>query len=341
VLNEAPGFWWAPSGWQAYGLWPLSKLYGFAAARRMRKAARIRAEAPVLCIGNFTVGGSGKTPTAIAFARQATARGLKPGILSRGHGGSLKTPRIVDAERDSADVVGDEPLLLASHATVAVSPDRAAAAKLLIGRGCDFLIMDDGLQSGRIHIDYALAIVDTRYGIGNGRVIPGGPLRAPLHEQMRHITALLTMGDGRAADPVVRMAARAGKPVFEASVRTSNSDSLRGRRFLAFAGIGHPDRFFDAVSATGGTVVDKRSFGDHHKFRSEELAELETTAHKGGLDMITTAKDAVRLRHGDVPPIFRSKLKVLEIEAVFDDPDVPSAIIDLTIAAYRTRRLTK
>lgn len=341
MLNEAPAFWWQPAGWQALSLWPISKVYGLVAAWRMHNGARVRVESPVLCIGNFTVGGTGKTPTAIAFADDAKARGLTPGILSRGHGGSLVTPKIVDAERDAADVVGDEPLLLAGHAMVAVSRDRAAAAKLLIGRGCDFLIMDDGLQSGRIHIDYALAIVDARYGIGNGRTIPGGPVRAPLVEQLRHVTGLLVMGQGSAADGVVRKAARAGKPVFEAQVRTRNSDGLRGRRFLAFAGIGHPERFFDAVTAAGGQIVLKQSFGDHHGFRQEELSEMEETAHKMGLELITTAKDAARLRHGNVPPIFRSKLRVLEIETAFDDPGAPSAIIDQTIAAYRVRKLGK
>jgi len=341
VLNDAPEFWWRPAGWQAHSLWPISKIYALAAAQRMDKAVRARVEAPVLCIGNFTVGGVGKTPTAIAFAEQAKALGLVPGILSRGHGGSLKIPKIVDVERDSADVVGDEPLLLASHAAVAVSPDRAAAARLLIGRGCDFLIMDDGLQSGRIHIDYALAVVDARHGVGNGHVIPAGPLRAALSVQMNHVTAVLTMGQGRAADGVVRRASRAGKRIFEAHVQPRDNGSLRGKRFLAFAGIGHPERFFDAVAAVGGQVVLKRSFGDHHRFQPRELAELETTADKSGLDLITTAKDAVRLRHGNVSPIFRAKLKVLEIETVFDDPGAPAAIVNQTIASYRTRRLAK
>jgi tetraacyldisaccharide 4'-kinase len=341
MLNQAPAFWWRKPGWQASILAPISKIYGFLAARRMRGADRARVDAPVLCVGNFTVGGTGKTPTVIAFAEQAKALGLSPGILSRGHGGALKEPKIVDAERDGADLVGDEPLLLAAHAPVAVSPDRAAAAKLLIGRGCDFLIMDDGLQSGRIYIDYAVAVVDARHGAGNGHVIPSGPLRAALSTQMDHVAAVLTMGQGRSADAVVRMASRAGKRVFEAHMRPRNAESLRGRRFLAFAGIGHPERFFDAVAASGGQVVVKRNFGDHHSFQPRELAELETTADKAGLDLITTTKDAARLRHGNVPPTFRSKIQVLEIETVFDDPDAPATIIDQTIAAYRARRLAK
>lgn len=305
----------------------------------MRRAPREPVDAPVLCIGNFTVGGTGKTPTAIAVAKFVTALGLTPGILSRGHGGTSGGPRLVDPAHDSARHVGDEPLLLAEHALVAVTPDRAEGARLLVERGCDFLIMDDGFQSARIQIDYALAIVDARYGIGNGHVIPGGPLRAPLAEQLHHATALLKMGEGRAADTVVRMASRAGKPVFEASVRTRDADQLSGGRFLAFAGIGHPERFFDAIAAAGGDVKIRRSFGDHHVFQKEELIDMETAAHKGGLDLLTTAKDAARLRHADVPPLFRAKLRVLEVETQFDEPEALERIVGQTITAWKARRL--
>mgnify|MGYP000458638033 CR=1 FL=1 len=247
-------------------------------------------------------------------------------------------PTIVDAERDRADDVGDEPLLLAKHAVVAVGRDRQAAAEMLIGRGCDFLIMDDGLQSAHIHMDYALAIVDARHGVGNSHVIPGGPLRAPMSEQVKHVTGLLVMGRGQAAQPIVRMISRAAKPIFEAELRPLNPGALRGRQFLAFAGIGHPQRFFDAITVAGGQVALRRSFGDHHAFQLHELAELESRAHKANLELITTAKDAVRLRHREVPPLFRSKLNVLEIETAFDDPDASSAVIEQTVAAYKVRK---
>ena len=114
---------------------------------------------------------------------------LSPGFLSRGFGGNFPVPHVVDLHHDSARHVGDEPLLLAEHAPVAVTPDRAAGAKLLASRGCDFLIMDDGFQSARIHMDYALLVVDGRRGVGNGHVIPGGPVRAPLVHQMRFAQA--------------------------------------------------------------------------------------------------------------------------------------------------------
>ena len=178
MASEAPPFWWAPPDWRARALRPVSALYGLIAGQRMRRARRERIAAPVLCVGNLTVGGTGKTPLAIAMAQAAAGKGLKPGFLSRGYGGSISAPHLVDPDHDSARVVGDEPILLAAHAPVAVTPNRAAGARLLIEKGCNFLIMDDGFQSARIHIDYALLVVDAWRGLGNGHVIPGGPLRA-------------------------------------------------------------------------------------------------------------------------------------------------------------------
>ena len=216
MTSEAPPFWWQAPDWRAYALYPISAIYGTVARRRMTAARREPIDVPVLCVGNFTVGGAGKTPVAIALARQARRMKLSPGFLSRGFGGKFPVPHVVDVHRDSARHVGDEPLLLAAHAPVAVTPDRAAGAKLLASRGCDFLIMDDGFQSARIHMDYALLVVDGRRGVGNGHVIPGGPVRAPLVHQMRFVQGLLKVGEGEAANDIIRMAARAGRPVYEA-----------------------------------------------------------------------------------------------------------------------------
>lgn len=337
MASEAPPFWWERPDWRAYALWPFSATYGLVASRLMLWAKRERFDLPVLCVGNFTVGGSGKTPVAIALAKEARGMGLRPGFLSRGHGGNFGQPHIVDAHHDSAKHVGDEPLLLAEHAPVAVTPSRAAGAKLLLEQGCDFLIMDDGFQSAHIHIDYALLVVDARYGIGNGHVIPGGPLRAPLVQQMRFADAVLKMGEGTAADGIVRKASRAGKAVFEAVVRPRDAQALAGRRFLAFAGIGHPDKFFDTVSRAGGTVVRKRSFGDHHVYGKDELDDLVVLARAEGLELVTTAKDAARLRHG-APKSFLDRLQVLEIDAEFELKHAPARIIADTVDAWRRRQ---
>ncbi len=339
MASEAPPFWWEEPDWRVLALSPLSAVYALAAGRGMRRARREKIEAPVLCIGNFTVGGTGKTPVAIALAEQAKRMQLKPGFLSRGHGGSFAEPHVVDAHHDSARHVGDEPLLLAEHAPVAVTPHRAAGARLLLERhGCDFLIMDDGFQSARIHIDYALVVVDARYGIGNGRVIPGGPLRARIVDQLVFTSALLKMGEGTAADAVVRQAARAGRPVFEAHTEPSSKKRLAGKRFLAFAGIGHPEKFFDTVREAGGELALTRPFPDHHFYGEDELAELAATAHAEGLGLITTAKDAARLRHG-ASRDFLDKLDVLEIDTVFELDNVPERIIHETLDAWRQRKL--
>jgi tetraacyldisaccharide 4'-kinase len=338
VASEAPPFWWEKPDWRAYALWPASLAYGAIAARNMRRAPRTPVVVPVLCVGNFTVGGTGKTPTAIALAKAAKLRGLQPGFLSRGHGGSFSQPHVVNPEHDSAKLVGDEPLLLAQHAPVAVTPNRAAGAKLLIEQGCTFLIMDDGFQSARIGIDFALAVIDARQGAGNRFVIPAGPLRAPLLEQLRFADGLLCMGKGEAANEAVRIAARAGKPVFEAATKATNADRVKGKRYLAFAGIGHPDRFFDTAVASGAHLSLTRSFGDHHAYRPEELVELETTARKADLLLLTTAKDVARLHQAAVSEAFRARLRVLEIETVFEPASSADRIIGETLAAWERRR---
>lgn len=343
MVSEAPPFWWGKADWRAWALWPFSAAYGWVAARRLRNAPREKIAAPVLCVGNLTVGGSGKTPVAIALARHAAAMGLRPGFLSRGHGGAIMGhPHLVDPDHDSARHVGDEPMLLARAAPVAVCRDRAAGARALLARGCDFLIMDDGFQSARIHIDYALIVVDARRGIGNGHVIPAGPMRARLIEQMRHTDGVLKMGAGDGANPVLRQAARAGRAFFEARLRPAPLADIEGRPCLAFAGIGDPAKFFDTVAALGGEVRVAKSFGDHHFYSEFDAQDLISTAGAQGLLLVTTAKDAVRLDHaGGALEELRARVKVVEVEAAFDIESAPRAIIAETVEAWRRRRLEK
>jgi tetraacyldisaccharide 4'-kinase len=339
MASEAPPFWWEAPDWRAYGLWPVSALYGSVARRRMTHARRERIDVPVICVGNFTVGGAGKTPVAIALAREAKRMQFSPGFLSRGFGGNFAAPHVVDAEHDSARYVGDEPLLLAEHAPVVVTPDRAAGARLLASRGCDIVIMDDGFQSARIHMDFALLVVDARRGVGNGHVIPGGPLRAPLLHQLRFLQGVLKVGEGDAANDIIRMASRAGRPVYEAHTATRNPAGFAGRRFLAFAGIGDPEKFFRTVEEAGGRVEVRRAFPDHHSFSREDLDDLATAAREKGLELVTTSKDAVRLRHGgEEERAFAATLDVLEIDLVFEVAHTPRAIIESALKEWRERR---
>ena len=339
MASEAPPFWWQTPDWRAYALYPVSAIYAAVARRRMTHARRQKIDVPVLCVGNFTVGGAGKTPVAIALAREAKRMQLSPGFLSRGFGGNFPSPHLVDLHHDSARYVGDEPLLLAEHAPVAVTPDRAAGASLLASRGCDLIIMDDGFQSARIHMDYALLVIDGRRGIGNGHVIPGGPVRAPVVHQLRFAQAVLKVGDGERANDIIRKASRAGRPVYEAHTEIRDPGKFAGRKFLAFAGIGDPEKFFQTVADAGGLVEMTRGFGDHHFFTKDDLDDLAVAAREKGLELITTAKDAVRLRHGaQHERAFAAGLNVLEIDLVFDVAHTPRAIIDATLKEWRERR---
>ncbi|NTF06562.1 tetraacyldisaccharide 4'-kinase [Agrobacterium rubi] len=342
MVSEAPPFWWEKSGWQAWALAPFSFVYGKVAGRTMKKAKRASVPVPVICIGNFTVGGAGKTPTAIAIARAALAKGLKPGFLSRGYGGTLDVTTLVDAHHHRSAAVGDEPLLLAREATTVISRKRVEGAKRLVDEGVDLIIMDDGFQSARLTLDYALVVIDTQRGIGNGHLVPGGPVRAPLDEQMRQLTAILKVGDGQAADAIVRTAARAGKPVFVSSIRPRPQPDFIGKRVLAYAGIADPNKFYRTVEALGAEVVVKRVFPDHHHFSDEEMRDLLDVSRKSDLLLVTTAKDAVRLNghHGTASELLARSL-VIEIDMVFDDPNAAHAIIDAAMENCRRRRLQK
>ncbi|MBZ7920638.1 tetraacyldisaccharide 4'-kinase [Ensifer adhaerens] len=340
MVSEAPPFWWTKADWRARALWPFSWLYGRIAGMRMDRAQRASVPVPVICIGNFTVGGAGKTPTAIALARVIRQKGLKPGFLSRGYGGSLDVTTVVDPEHHRARDVGDEPLLLAREALTVVCRRRVDGARRLVKEGVDIIIMDDGFQSARLAFDFALLVIDSRRGIGNGYLVPAGPVRAPLPNQLRHATALLKIGGGTEADALIRRAARAGKQIYEADVVRHDDGSLDGVKVLAWAGIADPEKFYRTVRETGAVVEETRSFPDHHHFSDDEIADLLDRATALGCTLVTTAKDMVRLEpgHGRAAELAAAS-RVIEIDVRFDDPMAPSKIIETALAAARARKL--
>jgi tetraacyldisaccharide 4'-kinase len=293
----APSFWWRPRpGVAAVALWPLSKVWGQSASWRMNRSPRFRPPVPVICVGNFVVGGAGKTPTAIALARIARRQGLKPGFLSRGYGGGERGPLVVDPEKHGADAVGDEPLLLAAVAPTVIGGDRAAGARLLLEQNVTVIIMDDGFQNPTLAKDVSFVCVDDGAGIGNGLIVPAGPLRAPLALQLRRADALVVVGDGRAAEPLVRAAARSGRPTLRADLKPVRVREWRKTPILAFAGIGRPEKFFDSLRAIDAPVARTVAFPDHHRFTAIEASRLLADAEAGGLRLVTTEKDMVRLK---------------------------------------------
>lgn len=334
---DAPSFWWRRPGWQSLLLAPLAGLYGAIAARRLRRVAP-EAPMPVICVGNYTLGGSGKTPLAIALAAIARKAGLKPGFISRGHGGSLRTSRIIDAQSETAQTAGDEPMLLARHAPVAVGVDRRAACALLAEAGCTLAIMDDGFQSRRLAADMSVLAVDAGRGIGNGRVFPAGPLRAPLGPQVTLTDMLVVIGEGDGADPVIRAVARAGRPVVRAVLKPRNARQFKGRKLLAFAGLGHPGKFFATLAATGAQIVASRAFPDHHAYTPSDISVLQAEAETAGATLATTAKDAVRLKGATGHGLAPEELVVLEVDLVPEAGGALERLVESAVARHRNRR---
>jgi tetraacyldisaccharide 4'-kinase len=274
----------------------------------------------VVCIGNFTVGGSGKTPAALAVAALLAGEGVRPFFLTRGYGGRLAGPVRADAAVHTPEDVGDEPLLLARAFPTVVSRDRPSGAALCAGSGAGVIVMDDGLQNPSLAKDLAIAVVDAGAGTGNGLCLPAGPLRAPLNSQWPHVHAVLVVGYGAPGDTLAVQAAENGKPVLRARLEPDPATAarLRGRRVLAFAGIGRPEKFFATLRECGATLVRTRSFPDHHPFSAGEIRAILDEGQTEGLEAVTTEKDMVRIANLGLGRSIAS-VRALPVRLVFDD----------------------
>ncbi|UGY19932.1 tetraacyldisaccharide 4'-kinase [Bradyrhizobium septentrionale] len=295
-----PGFWHRPSSWISQLLRPLAVLYGAVAARRMQGAG-IDAGIPVFCVGNYHVGGAGKTPTVLALAKLLRELDERPVVLSRGYGGRLAGPVKVNSDSHTAADVGDEPLMMAATLPVVVSRDRAAGLALARAQNASVILMDDGFQNPSVAKDCCLIVIDGTRGIGNGRVIPAGPLRAPLAPQLERTDALIVVGEWRAAQDIAAEIASRGKPVLSAHLTPDAASlaALSGTPALAFAGIGDPARFFNSLRSSGVEIVRSRAFADHHAFTKDEIDQLVADGRDNGLTLVTTEKDFARLRGTD------------------------------------------
>jgi len=337
---KTPGF-WSEDGILPRLLAPVSAVWGHVAARRMSTPARGTASVPVIAIGNFTAGGAGKTPTVAALVALARAAGLHPAVVSRGHGGRERGPLRVDPAHHLAADVGDEPLLLARLAPTVVSRDRLAGAELAARDGADLIFLDDGFQNPALHRDFALVVVDRAQGIGNGRVLPAGPLRAPLEAQLDRADALVVIDTGeatvRSTKHVLAKAENRRMPIFRARLMAREPDAFAGRRVLAFAGIGRPEKFSATLRACGADVVDLVGFGDHAALSEADAARLLERAGREGALPVTTAKDAARLAGASGAALgeLAATMRVLEVDLVFDD----AAALGELVAAIAERRV--
>ncbi|MEA3024318.1 MAG: tetraacyldisaccharide 4-kinase [Alphaproteobacteria bacterium] len=301
---------------------PLGALYGGIAAHRLMQVGA-RARIPVVCVGNLTVGGAGKTPTAIAIARLLQARGARPMFLTRGYGGRLGGPVAVAPAHGAADV-GDEPLLLARVAPTIVARDRAAGARAAAAAGADVIVMDDGFQNPALAKDLALIVVDGRRGLGNGKVFPAGPMRAPLLAQIARAQALLVVGEaGPAAQPAIDAARARGLPVLAGRLVPDSAvvAALAARPALAFAGIADPEKFFATLRSAGIALGATQAFPDHHRFAAVEADDLITRAERAGLALVTTEKDLARMQGDRALAALTRRATALPVTLAFDDAD--------------------
>jgi tetraacyldisaccharide 4'-kinase len=309
---------WSEETVVAKALALFSPVYGWIAARR-RHVSPYRPPVPVMCVGNVTAGGSGKTPAALTLARMALERGIAVHFLSRGYGGSLTGPIRVDPLRHGAAETGDEPFLLAQVAPAWVSRDRAAGARAAVAAGAGLIIMDDGLQNFSVTKDVALLVIDGGSGIGNGRLLPAGPLREPLQAALSRADAVLLIGEDVTG---IGKKLPSEMPVIPARL-TPKPHSLKGQRAIAFAGIGRPEKFRDTLLAEGIEIVEWVPFADHHRFTAGELARLADKARAGQALLVTTEKDHVRL-----PAAMRALVHPFAVELVCGDDGALLRLID-------------
>ena len=315
---KSPAFWENPGSPLGWLLAPLGWAYAGTTAWRLAHGRPWKAPVPVICVGNLTAGGAGKTPIVRDLARRLKAGGRNVGILSRGYGGTEQGPLKVDPARHGARMVGDEPLLLARDAPCWIARDRAAGAKAMVADGIDIIVMDDGLQNPSLIKDLSIIVVDGATGFGNGRAIPAGPLREAVEAGIRRADTLIVTGDDR----------RGLLGNFSNKIRTLQASvSIQGGvpagPLFAFAGIGRPEKFRATLSGAGANIAGFEAFADHHAYSAAELSGLESRARALRAELVTTEKDWVRLNAE-----WHSRIKALAIDVVWRDEAGITALLE-------------
>jgi tetraacyldisaccharide 4'-kinase len=298
---------------------PIARIYERKTAERLLRPGWT-APVPVICCGNVTAGGAGKTTVAMDLAAMLKARGIAAHLLCSGYGGREKGPLKVDPDRHDSDAVGDEALLLTRVAPTWIGRDRGASARLAVAEGAQALVLDDGLQSPSLAKALSLLVVDGTTGFGNGRVIPAGPLREPVAVGAARCQAAVLIGADEAG---VAGALPPGLPVLHARLLPGDgARAVEGRPVLAFAGIANPQKFFDTLGAAGAIIVGRETFADHYPFDDGDMQDLAREAERLRADLACTPKDFVRL-----PRAWQERVRVVGAKLEWTDPAALTALL--------------
>ncbi len=328
---RGPKYWYRPATRQnifSSLLAPLGWLYAQGTANRVNKPPKLLAKCPVICIGNLNAGGTGKTPTVIAITQICQDLGARVCIVSKGYKGTFHGPVEVDPRRHFAIETGDEPLLLAQFARTVVSKNRVNGVLAAMKQKPDIILLDDGHQDPSVKKNLSIVVVDAKIGFGNGLCVPAGPLREPALKGLKRADILLSIGDHKAQSlfldswdnkPTTKHFTGKLKPLETGMIWSEGS-------YLAFAGIGHPEKFFTTLESLGAKIVHREALGDHQKLSSTLLRRLKSLADKHGAQLVTTEKDAARL-----PNAFLHNVIILPVRLSLDQPDTLKELIKRTL----------
>jgi len=312
---KAPKFWYKKDSRLAKILNPLGRIYGWSVARRFKRVKPYQAAVPVICVGNLSVGGTGKTPVCLALGKMMKEMKIPFYYLNHGYK-SKKKGVLVNAQKMTALEVGDEAMLLAAEAPTVVDNHRARGAQVAERAGAKALIMDDGFQNPSLIKTISFVVVDGHTGFGNGRLIPAGPLRETVERGLLRADAVIISGsDDTGVTDTVRAYAP-DMPILTGHFKPDEKviQKLQGQKVMAFAGIGRPEKFFDMLVGCGILVAKKTVFPDHYDYTRFDLESLISEA--GGLPLVTTTKDFVK-----VPQNMKSRVVAVSGQFVFDKPE--------------------